>query len=175
MEDFDWRGLIKTVAPTLATAFGGPLAGMATRAIAGALLGDEDATEAQVAEALRTAKPEDLLKLKQADQDFAARMKELDIELAKVDAGDRASARRRQAEMKDRMPAFIALAALAGFFGILAALMRLEIPPDAVAPLQVMLGALGGLVVQIGNYYFGSSAGSARKNELLAGLAKGGG
>jgi len=37
-----WGGLIGAVAPTIATALGGPLAGMATRAISSALFGHQD-------------------------------------------------------------------------------------------------------------------------------------
>lgn len=168
--DFDWKGLVKTVAPTLATALGGPLAGMATRAIAGAVLGDENADEDQIAAALQGATPDTLLALKKADQEFAVKMRELDIDEIKMANEDRASARQREIQTKDKMPAFIALSALAGFFGILAAMIFVTLPEPAEQPLAVMLGALGTLVTQIGAYYFGSSAGSARKNEMIAAM-----
>ena len=71
------------------------------------------------------------------------------------------------------MPAYIAFAALCGFFGILAAIIFVELPAASEAPLNVMLGALGSLVVAIGNYYFGSSAGSSAKNDLIASLVSG--
>lgn len=163
----NWKEIVSTVAPGIATALGGPLAGVAVRGIAGALLGDEDASEDAVAQAVLAASPEDLRKLKQAELTFAAKMKELEIDLERLHAGDRASARDRQIKTGDRMPAFIAFAALAGFFGILTAMMFLDIPPASEAPLNVMLGALGSLVVAIGNYYFGSSAGSAAKNRMI--------
>jgi hypothetical protein len=39
--------VVRTVAPTIATAVGGPLAGMATRVISEALLGKPDGSEAE--------------------------------------------------------------------------------------------------------------------------------
>lgn len=168
--DFDWKSLVKTVAPTLATALGGPLAGMATRAIAGAVLGDETADTDQIAAALQGAKPETLLALKQADQQFAVEMRKLDIDEIKLANTDRDSARQREIATKDKMPAVIALCALTGFFGILAAMAMIELPDNATQPFAVMLGALGTLVTQIGAYYFGSSAGSAKKNEMIAAM-----
>lgn len=167
---FDWKSLVRTVAPTLATALGGPLAGLATRAIAGAVLGDEDASEAELTQALQGATPDQLLALKKADQEFAVRMKELDIEVDRLANDDRNSARQRQIATKDYMPAVIALAALAGFFGILATMAFIPLPEGAEQPFAVMLGALGTLVTQIGAYYFGSSAGSARKNDMIAAM-----
>jgi len=73
--------LVRTVAPSIASAVGGPLAGMATRAISDALLGKPDGTEQELAEAAAKATPEQLLALKQAEQDFAIKMRELDIDL----------------------------------------------------------------------------------------------
>jgi hypothetical protein len=73
--------LVRTVAPSIASAVGGPLAGMATRAISEALLGKPDGTEAELTEAAAKATPEQLLALKTAEQDFAVKMRELDIDL----------------------------------------------------------------------------------------------
>ena len=67
---------IKAVAPGLAAALGGPLAGAAAGALVSALGGDEKAAEA----ALLTQDPATLLALRKAEQEFAVRMRELDIE-----------------------------------------------------------------------------------------------
>lgn len=82
----DWKKIVGTVAPVLATALGGPLAGMATKAVATAVLGRDDATEAEIAAAVANASPEQLLALRKADADFAMRMKELDIDLEQLAA-----------------------------------------------------------------------------------------
>jgi hypothetical protein len=169
----DWKEIIHTVAPGIATALGGPLAGVATRGIAEALLGSATASAADIEQAVLSASPDDLLKLKQAELVFQGQMKKLDVDLERLHAGDRASARDRQAMTGDVMPGVIACAALSGFFGILAAMIFAELPAGSEAPLNVMLGALGSLVVAIGNYYFGSSAGSAAKNEMIANLVGG--
>ncbi len=166
----DWKEIVSTVAPGLATALGGPMAGVAVRGIASALLGTEDAGQTDVEQAVLRASPEDLRKLKQAELEFRQQMKELEIDLQALHAADRESARSRQVKTGDQMPALIAFAALAGFFGILAAMIFVDLPPGSEAPLNVMLGALGSLVVAIGNYYFGSSAGSSAKNVLIENL-----
>ena len=65
------QATIKAVAPGLATALGGPLAGAAAGALVSALGGDEKAAEA----ALIAQNPETLLALRKAENDFAVRMK----------------------------------------------------------------------------------------------------
>ena len=166
----DWKEIVGTVAPGLATALGGPMAGVAVRGIASALLGTDEVAATDVENAILQASPADLRKLKQAELVFRQQMKELEIDLEALHAKDRNSARQRQIKSGDQMPAFIAFAALAGFFGILVAMIFVDLPPGSEAPLNVMLGALGSLVVAIGNYYFGSSAGSSEKNQLIENL-----
>ena len=166
----DWKSIVKTVAPGIATALGGPFAGMGVKAIAGALLGTdsaESATEDMVAQAVLAASPADLVKLKEVEAGFQRDMKALDIDLERIASEDRQSARDRQIKTGDQMPAYIAFAALSGFFGILTAMIFVDLPSGSEGPLNVMLGALGALVVGIGNYYFGSSAGSSAKNETI--------
>lgn len=169
---FDWKGIIKTVAPALATALGGPLAGMATTAVSQALLGKPDATETEIATAVTGATPEMLAKVRAADQQFVEDMKKLDIDLEKIAAEDRNSAREREKVVKDHTPATIALASFIGFFAVLAVLVFRDIPANANNAIMIMLGALGGIVTSITAYYFGSSASSAAKSKTLDALVK---
>ncbi len=161
-------GILADVAPVLGTAIGGPFGGIAARAITKVLTGKESDSADDAFAAIQAATPDQLLALKAEEHRFAEKIQQLGIDLERVHASDRANARARQVQTKDKMPGYIASAALFGFFAILGSMIFVELPPASEAPLQVMLGALGALVMQIGNYYFGSSAGSRRKNEILA-------
>lgn len=167
MPDLDWKKLIGSVAPALATALGGPLAGVATQAISTALLGKPDGKNAEIAAALSSGGADALLKLKQAENDFAVKMREMDIDLEKIAASDRNSAREREKVVKDKTPAIMAAFTLIGFFGILAAMMFIQIPDKSQSPLEIMLGSLATAFISIISYYFGSSAGSAKKTETI--------
>jgi len=161
------KGVLATVAPALGTAIGGPMGGVAARAIASVLLGDENAKEDAVAAAVLNASPDQLLALKKADYDFQQKMAELDVDLERIAVSDRDSARKREVETKDRTPGILALGVFFGFFGILASLMFVDIPEAGREPLMIMLGALGTLVTQIANYVYGSSSGSSAKQKML--------
>jgi hypothetical protein len=103
---FDWRSLVATVAPVLGTALGGPLAGMAVKAI-GDAVGLQSATVDTVSTALANATPDQLAAIKKADQDFARQMKELDIKLDELETEDRASARQMMIQTRARTPAVL--------------------------------------------------------------------
>lgn len=168
-DTFDWRALVGAVAPSLATALGGPLAGAAVGAISQQLLGRPDAPQADVVQALQAGGPDMLLQLKEADHAFAQRMRELDIDLDKLHQADRASARDREARTGDTFtPRLLAVLVTAGFFGVLAWLLAVGKPLDGGDALLVMLGALGGAWGSVVAYYFGSSSSSAQKTEMLA-------
>lgn len=172
---FDWKETLRTVAPSLAHILGGPLAGSAVGALSNALLGKPDGTEDEIAAIVSTGSPETLLKLREADNEFKLAMKQAKIDIEKVHADDRADAREMQKETKDWAPAILALFSFSGFFGILAGLIIWgdRIPDKAFPPLMVMLGALGAIVTQIANYYYGSSKGSSEKNQTITSLING--
>ncbi len=159
--------LVKTVAPSIATAVGGPLAGMATKMISEALLGKPDGTEAELVEAAAKATPEQLLALKKAEQDFAIKMRELDIDLERISNEDRNSARNREIKTKDLTPRFLAAAVTFGFFGVLSWMIANGLPANGGEAMLVMLGTLGTAWGAIISYYFGSSAGSREKTDQL--------
>lgn len=164
--------IVRTVAPGIATALGGPLAGMAVRAVSQTLLGKPDGSMKDIETALLGASPETMLKLKEADNNFTLEMEKLGVDLAKIEADDRKDARASNRGAKDKTPAVLGVLCFIGFFGILAALMFVEIPEASRGALTVMLGSLGTIVVQVANYYWGSSKGSAAKNATIEGLIR---
>ena len=160
-------GLLAQVAPTVATALGGPLAGLAVKTLSEAMFGHQDGSESEVSAALMNATPEQLQKLKEIDASFKARMKELDIDLERIAAGDRDSARNMQMHTNDWIPRAMAIMVTFGFFGILAWLLIKGVPPSGSETLIYMLGALGTAWTGIVQFYFGSSAGSKAKTDAL--------
>lgn len=163
--------VLKTVAPWIASAMGSPLAGMAVGVIADTL-GLSDKTEATIKQAIAGATPEQMLALKNADQDFAIKMRELGInevkDLEALAVQDRDSARKREAAIGDKTTRNLAYAITVGFFGTLIALMFAPIPEGSKEVMYVMLGSLGTAWAAVNAYYFGSTRGSAMKTELIA-------
>jgi len=160
--------LLGQVAPTIATALGGPLAGMAVKALSGVLLGHENGSEEELSKALSEATPEQLATVKQIDADFRVRMKELDIDLERIGSEDRDSARKMQMQTNDWIPRVLALLITVGFFGILIWMLVKGMPATGTEALLMMLGALGTAWTGVVNFYYGSSAGSKAKTDALA-------
>lgn len=176
-----WKDIVKTVAPLLGTALGGPLGGMATKAIATAVLGEDkaDASVKDIATAIAGGGPEILSKIRQAENDFAVKMEELGIKREEIAAQDRASAREREVRTADKTPRNLAYITLIGFFLVLAGQFvvgfsfsdkNLEFPQSAQRMLDITTGVLFAMVLAVKDYYFGSSSGSKAKTDILAGM-----
>jgi len=159
--------LLGQLAPTIATALGGPLAGVAVKTLSNALFGHEDATEDQISEAMASATPDQLASIKKIDADFKVQMKSLDIDLERISAGDRDSARQMQRETKDWVPKVLAIVITLGFFGILIWMLLKGMPQTGTEALLMMLGALGTAWTGVINFYYGSSAGSKAKTDAM--------
>lgn len=150
----DWKSIVKTVAPVLGTALGGPMAGAATKFIADKFLGNPDASEEEIAQALSTASPEQLIKLKELDNTFALEMKRLEVDVYRLELQDKDSARKREMEVKDWTPAILAYALSVGFFSVVWKLMSDGAVTEAD---QIILTTISNLFLIALTYYFGSS------------------
>lgn len=170
----DWKGAIGKVAPWLAATLGGPAAGVGVDVLCKAL-GMEPSPEnaKKIAEqaAAGSLTGEQYLALKKAESDCELRMKELDYaslkDLESLAVDDRKDARNREIQLRDRMPAVLAVIVTLGFFGLLFYLMKWAPPESNKDVLNIMLGSLGTAWISVVSYYFGSSSGSSRKDELL--------
>lgn len=174
IKDFNWKAIVSNMAPALATALGGPLAGVAVSTISTALLGHPDATETDIAVALAANKDPDLLiKLKQADQAFATKIKELDIDLEKINSMDRDSARQREIKTGDIWTTrVLGTIIIIGWFGLQYFFLTHIVPTEMR---EIVLRGLGTLDLAVGlvlGYYFGSSSGSAHKTALMGDVMK---
>lgn len=159
--DFNWKSIVGTVAPALATALGGPLAGMATAAIAKACGLGDGASQEDVMAAVQNMTPEQLAALKQAEFEFKARMKELDVDLVRIAAADRDSARQREVYAKDSWTPRILAALFIGSTIFLEGWVLLQGYPGTI-PGEIVgriLGTMDTASTLILSYYFGSSAG----------------
>lgn len=157
-----WKSLVRTLAPGIATAIGGPFAGMGISALSTAILGKPDGTQEELSQAIQSATPEILAKIKLAEMELQKSLKALDIDLEKIAAGDRDSARKREVETKDWFPKVLASIVVCGFLAIVI-LQQLGHVIDS-GTFQVIASA----VLLVLGYYFGSSSGSSDKNKLLA-------
>jgi hypothetical protein len=154
---------LKMIAPTLATAVAGPFGTMAYGVLAKVMnISPEDAQKT-----IETGKltAEQIASVQLAEIELKARAQELGLDFAKVAVDDRKSARDMQMSTKSLIPAVLATVVTVGFFGILVGMMtKTFVPSDA---LYLMLGSLGTAWTGIISFYFGSSAGSQAKDELL--------
>jgi hypothetical protein len=161
---------------TAAASLGGPLGTMAATAVGKALNMDKvpspsaDGISTAIATAL--ADPQQRAALIQAEQEFQKQMTELGYqhaeELEQTASADRVNARQREMTLRDKVPACLAATITLGFFGVLGYMIRLGIPKEGHDALLLMLGGLGTAWTGVVTYYFGSSAGSAAKTDLLA-------
>ncbi len=154
---------LKSVAPTIASALGGPLAGLAVEAISKAVGIDPKDVQSSIDSGKLTS--EQIGQIKLAEIEMAARAQELGLDFEKLSVQDRSSARDMQSTTKSMIPSILAMLVTLGFFGILVGLMTEQFKTSDA--LMMMLGSLGTAWTGIIAFYFGSSAGSQAKDQLL--------
>lgn len=148
----DLLNLLKGIAPTLATAVAGPLGGAAVTALA-SKFGVSDSVEA-VAKAITS------------DPAAAQKLQELELEYAKLDAADRADARKAEVTMatsenvpvlnKSVTPVLAIIIVIA--WGFIQYHLLTHIVPTEMREIIIrVLGTLDGALVMVLSYYFGAS------------------
>jgi hypothetical protein len=171
----EWKDVVSKLAPTVATALGGPLAGAAVAAL-GDALGVSEPTQQKIADAISNGQltSDQLAKLKELELQYQNDEKERGFKYEELAFKDRDSARRANVDGGVQTKIFwfsvwlIATCLLSElavlYFGI----------PHGLPEIIVgrILGLLDGLALQATNYWLGTSNGSARKTDLISQGAK---
>lgn len=180
---FDFKTAIASLAPTLATMLGGPLAGTAVTALESALGLQAGAGADGITKVLQSGSmtPETMVAVRSADQKHAEIIAQQGIDVQKMnidyakalsadDVADRSSARNREIAVRGiTTPALAWLVVGASVaLGTAAITGFITKDPTQATLVGTVIGYVFGESKTVLAYYFGSSAGSTRKDELLA-------
>ncbi len=163
-----WINILKTIAPTLAAAVGGPLAGAAVTAI-GAAIGLDNPTKETIEKALLKGQltPDALARLQELELDYQNQERERGFKFSELEFKDKDSARQMQIATHSRMPAILTCMVTVGFFGILGLLFfHPELKGNEIV--MIMVGQLSTVWAGCVAFYTGTTYGSANKNAMLA-------
>jgi hypothetical protein len=169
---------VESLAPTIAAAVGGPLAGGAVTALEHVFGLTPTAADTQsdrldsIASAIAGATPEQLANIRKADQDFQVSMASLGFKdkeaIAALAVQDVEGARTMQATVKSWVPPVMTLFITLGFFGLVAALMFCNVPDANRAIFYSLIGSLGTAWIATIHFWFGDTNSSNDKTNLLA-------
>jgi len=152
------------IAPGIATALGGPLAGLAVTAISKALGVDEKDVQTTIESGKLTA--DQLASIKQAEIQLQTQAQQLGLDFAKLATDDRKSARDMEVATKSFVPAILSFLVIGGF-GVITALKVLGYSIVQDPTIQDLLTTLRDGVILVLSFYFGSSSGSQAKDIML--------
>jgi hypothetical protein len=151
-------GLLKSLAPNIASAAGGPLAGMAVKMVA-AKLSLPESTTANEIEDLIEREPDKAVLVKQADEDFKLKIREMEIDLEsfKTEVEDRKDA--RAAFSTDLTPKLFSVLTLLlyGAFVLMVTMMPHDQNDETI--ISLVLGQLSGILGTAAAFYYGGSNG----------------
>lgn len=167
----DLKTILKSAAPMLSAAIGGPFGAMAAK-LAVEALGDPSSKPEDLPTLMASARPEQIAALKQAEMDFKARMTELgynnEQKLAALVVEDRKSAREMQTSTRSRIPGVLAVLVVLAWGLVQWFLLTHVVDPSMRELVARVLGTLDGALMVVLSFYFGSSHGSQQKTELMA-------
>lgn len=184
--NFNFKTAISSIAPTLATMLGGPLAGTAVTALESALgLAPGSGADGVTAAVATGMTPETIAAVRAADQKHLEIIQQQGIDLDKLnidfqtamvaaDNSDRASARDREIKVGGWTTPALAWTVIAGSLILTAAVVTGQVTKDPTLATLVgtALGSMWSEAKQVLAYYFGSSAGSQAKDATIANQAK---
>jgi uncharacterized membrane protein len=156
--NLDW---LKSLAPLLGTAIGGPLGGVAASFIADKL-GIPEKTIDAVTTALASGDltPEQISSLKAAELEFQRFCKQNEVDIQALHNANTKDARGMQIATQSSVPGILAVIIVVGFFGVLIGMMFGWLKVSDQQALLILLGALAAGFGSVLNYYYGSSKAS---------------
>lgn len=182
----DWKSVIKSIAPTIGLALGGPLAGVAIKTLSDELFDGTPTTESDIKDLVENGlNPENLSKLKEIDNSFSIRMKELDIDLQALQLSEKTlyvNDTQDARKYKDNKVFWLGAIILFSFAAVMCtalfgsyALLTGNLPVKDVSIVGMVSGFVGTIIgyaaanaQQVVGFFFGSSAGSSKKSEAIS-------
>jgi len=171
---------LATFAPTVATALGGPLAGMAVSSLEKIFGIDPSASpeakQAAIEQGLLSATPDQIIALKKAENDFQVQMKQLGIQEEQLAYQDVANARSMQVQIRSWTPDVLSYGVLAAstaaFLAVVLGYVHIPQDPATAAIYGSVLTFLVTESKAVLGYWFGTSIGSQSKDDTIATIAK---
>lgn len=161
---------VAKIAPTVATALGGPLAGMAVTALAQAL----GVPESEVMPALQssTLTGEQIAKIKVAEIELKQKESDNGFKFAELDVRDRESARAMQVANKSNTPEILSWIIVLATLGLEGYVLLIGLPPGAPdLVIGRILGTLDAAFTTVLAFWLGSSVSNRIKDATIASQA----
>tara|TARA_R110002096_G_scaffold427197_1_gene637733 strand:+ start:75 stop:602 length:528 start_codon:yes stop_codon:yes gene_type:complete len=164
------KSLIGNSAPIIGGLLGGP-AGAGIGTLISSVLGVEDNPNAVINEL--KANPEAMLKLQQMQTTHKEKLEEFRLSEIEMNLKDVASARDRQIKsetatgQKDWNLYALAWLIVGGYFGLIFFLLSGTVPEDKTGVIYMLFGTLATAFGGVIQYFFGSSAGSKQKTDVI--------
>jgi hypothetical protein len=166
----DWLQTIGKIAPTVASAIGGPLAGVAVTAL-GELFGINEPTQDKIKAAIENGSMtgEQISAIKQLEMNLKAEEAERGFRYAELEFKDRDSARRSNVEGgTTKMLFWLSIVLLVITLGSELVVLFVGYPktlPDIIV--GRILGLMDSVALMVLAYWYGTTNGSARKTDML--------
>jgi uncharacterized membrane protein len=147
------KSVLGALAPTLGAAVGGPLGGQAG-AIISKVLGVPNNPKS-IETAMNNITSEQMVALKKAEKDFELQMKQLEVDIYKLETEDIQDARDKFSN--DWTPKFLGILSVLGFFGYIALVTIFPQPDESDDIVLLVIGSITGIATAVISFYFGSS------------------
>ena len=155
---------LEGIAPTIATAIGGPLGGLAYEAISKVLGISQDDAKKMLDDGKMSA--DQIAQVKIAEIELKKTEEQLGLNFEALAVDDRKSAREMQTEVKSPLVPTLAIIIVVSFIGItIGTLMGYSHIESAMA--GTLIGYLSAKAEQVVSFYFGSSNGSQVKDQMI--------
>lgn len=171
----NWKEAIGAAAPAIATALGGPLAGVAVGALANFFGLSSSASEEDIANAVKGMNADQVIALRQIDADFKAKMQQANVDLERIASDDRLSARDMAKINGGSFQMTLTIVTAVIFIGSLVAIFlgQLEgLGPDTKTIINYAVGQISGWFSSAVIFYFGSTSGSREKDRTIESLSQ---
>jgi Fe2+ transport system protein B len=147
------KSILGSLAPTLGAAIGGPLGGQAGQ-ILSQVLGVPN-NQNSIEQAMNNITAEQMIELKKAETDFEVRMRELDVDVFRLETEDVKDA--RQKFSNDWTPKVLGLVSMFGFMAYIFFITAVPIDDASDDIVMLIIGSLTGIATAVISFYFGSS------------------